>query len=247
MFIKTYYPKLLSFTLFIATAIPLASAAPTAFEMLTGTVEAGKPNAPVNTLPKKPDSIDQATWDKFISVGMTTMKDSAVKEAIAKLVSAKTAEEKRSAQKEKDEAIKNAMIKMLKSDPSLLPVFESLNNAFNGDKKTKPFVDPLDILVGTPKESTPKAVKKPGIPRPDSIDSATWKRFIDASKTSAAEPATITAKNLINSAKDESGRKAAIKSYNEIYRAGILKADPTFSNVFKAIDEAKAKPKPEAK
>jgi hypothetical protein len=247
MFIKTYYPKLLLVILLMTSVIPLASAAPTPFEILTGTGEAAKQPATAKGIPKKPASVDQVTWDRFISLGMATMKDSAVKEAVAKLALAKTDEEKRVAHKLKDEAIKNAMLRMLKADPTLMQVFESLDKAFNVDKNLKPFTNPADILVGSSSESSAKPVKKSGVPRPESIDSATWKRFIEASKISAADPAVISAKNLVTSAKNNSERSAALKSYNDLYKAGILKVDPAFSTVFKAIDEAKAKPKSEAK
>ncbi len=307
MLIRTHYLSLLSFVLLMTTTFGSVSAAPTPFEILTGTGEGNTQATPATAVTQKTVAIDQANWDRFMSVVAATMKDSAVKEAVAKMASAKTAEEKRMAQKEKNEAIKNAMVKMVKSDPSLLPVIESLsttsdrlmsaltvttkdsavkeavakmasaktaeekrmaqkeinestinaiaksdpsllpaleslNKVLQADKKAKPTGDITDHAAGNPKEPTPKAAKKAGIPRPDSIDSVTWKRFIDASKTSATDPAVVAAKNLINSAKGDSERKAAIKSYNETYRAGILKVDPAFSAVFKAIDEAKAKP-----
>jgi hypothetical protein len=99
--------------------------------------------------------------------------------------------------------------------------------------------------------------KKRGPMRPEGIEEATWKKFMDAQKAAsddeAVKAAEAKAKALGKDASPED-RMAARKAIMEARKAAVLKADASLEAVFKALEEARAKgkgdkgdKKPEAK
>jgi hypothetical protein len=89
-----------------------------------------------------------------------------------------------------------------------------------------------DAPADAPKGDAKKGEKgKKGAPqKPESVDEATWKKFLDASKAAQKDEAVVKAKE----AKDE-------KAVREATKAAILKADASLESVFKALEEGRAK------
>ena len=92
---------------------------------------------------------------------------------------------------------------------------------------------------------------KKGMPqKPESVDEATWKKFLDAQKAAASDEAVkaaeAKAKSLGKDASEED-RKAAGKAVMEARKAAVLKADASLESVFKALEEARAKGKGKGK
>jgi len=88
--------------------------------------------------------------------------------------------------------------------------------------------------------------KQQGPQRPEAVDEATWKKFMDAQKAASADEAVKAAeakmKALAKDAPEEERRKAG-KDLMEARKAAVLKADASLESVFKAIEEARAKGK----
>ena len=88
--------------------------------------------------------------------------------------------------------------------------------------------------------------KKHGPMRPESIDEATWKKFLDAQKAAsddeAVKAAYAKAKALGKDASPED-RMAARKAIMDARKAAVLKADASLEAVFKALEEARPKGK----
>jgi len=88
--------------------------------------------------------------------------------------------------------------------------------------------------------------KKHGPMRPESIDEATWKKFLDAQKAAsddeAVKAAEAKAKALGKDASPED-RMAARKAIMDARKAAVLKADASLEPVFKALEEARPKGK----
>jgi hypothetical protein len=90
-----------------------------------------------------------------------------------------------------------------------------------------------DAPADAPKGDAKKGDKgKKGPQKPESVDEATWKKFLDASKAAQKDEAVVKAKE----AKDE-------KAVREATKAAILKADASLESVFKALEEGRAKGK----
>ncbi len=123
------------------------------------------------------------------------------------------------------------------------------------------------IAVDAPKPDAPKGDEpgkkaegkkgdkggKKGQPKPDSVDEATWKKFLDARKA-AAEDATVKAafakvKPVAKDATEEEKKAggAARKELDEAVKAAVLKADASLEAVYKAIEEGRAKGKGKGK
>jgi len=91
-----------------------------------------------------------------------------------------------------------------------------------------------------------KGGKKQGPQKPESVDEATWKKFLDANKAAAEDAAVKAAEAKIKAlAKDASpeDKKAAGKELMDARKAAVLKADASLESVFKALEEARAKGK----
>ncbi len=86
-------------------------------------------------------------------------------------------------------------------------------------------------------------------PKPDSIDEATWKKFLAARKAASEDAAVKAAfakvKPVAKDASEEEKKAggAARKELDEAVKAAILKADASLESVFKAIEEGRAKGK----
>ena len=103
-----------------------------------------------------------------------------------------------------------------------------------------------DAPAGAPKGDAKKGDKgKKGTApqKPESVDEATWKKFLDASKAAQSDDAVKAAKATAADAKTEEEKKAAGKAVMEATKAAVLKADASLESVFKALDEARAKGK----
>jgi len=89
-----------------------------------------------------------------------------------------------------------------------------------------------------------KGGKKQGPQKPESVDEATWKKFLDANKA-AGEDAAVKAAEAKAKAdpKDADARKAVM----EARKAAVLKADASLESVYKALEEARAKGKGKGK
>ena len=92
---------------------------------------------------------------------------------------------------------------------------------------------------------------KKGMPqKPESVDEATWKKFLDAQKAASSDEAVkaaeAKAKSLGKDASEED-RKAAGKAVMEARKAAVLKADASLESVYKALEEARAKGKGKGK
>lgn len=91
-----------------------------------------------------------------------------------------------------------------------------------------------------------KGGKKQGPQRPESVDEATWKKFMDAQKAASSDEAVKAAEAKMKALTKESSpedRQAAGKALMEARKAAVLKADASLESVFKAIEEARAKGK----
>jgi len=88
--------------------------------------------------------------------------------------------------------------------------------------------------------------KQQGPQRPEAVDEATWKKFMDAQKAASSDEAVKAAeakmKELGKDASEED-RRAAGKALMEARKAAVLKADASLESVFKAVEEARAKGK----
>jgi hypothetical protein len=97
-----------------------------------------------------------------------------------------------------------------------------------------------------------KGGKKPQ-PKPDSVDEATWKKFLAARKAASEDAAVKAAfakvKPVAKDASEEEKKAggAARKELDEAVKAAILKADASLESVFKAIEEGRAKGKGKGK
>ena len=102
-----------------------------------------------------------------------------------------------------------------------------------------------DAPAGAPKGDAKKGDKgKKGAPqKPESVDEATWKKFLDASKAAQNDDAVKAAKAKAADAKTEEEKKAAGKAVMEATKAAVLKADASLESVYKAIEEGRAKGK----
>jgi hypothetical protein len=92
---------------------------------------------------------------------------------------------------------------------------------------------------------------KKGMPlKPESVDEATWKKFLDAQKAASSDEAVKAAEAKMKAlGKDasEEDRKAAGKAVMEARKAAVLKADASLEAVYKALEEARAKGKGKGK
>jgi hypothetical protein len=91
-----------------------------------------------------------------------------------------------------------------------------------------------------------KGGKKQGPQRPEAVDEATWKKFMEAQKAASSEEAVKAAEAKMKALTKESSpedRQAAGKALMEARKAAVLKADASLESVFKALDEARAKGK----
>jgi hypothetical protein len=85
-----------------------------------------------------------------------------------------------------------------------------------------------------------KKGKKGAPQKPESVDEATWKKFLDASKAASEDAAVKAAEEKAKAdPKDADARKAVM----EARKAAVLKADASLESVFKALEEARAKGK----
>ncbi len=103
-----------------------------------------------------------------------------------------------------------------------------------------------DAPAGAPKGDAKKGDKgKKGTApqKPESVDEATWKKFLDASKAAQSDDAVKAAKATAADAKTEEEKKAAGKAVMEATKAAVLKADASLESVYKAIEEGRAKGK----
>lgn len=92
--------------------------------------------------------------------------------------------------------------------------------------------------------------KQQGPQRPESVDEATWKKFMEAQKAASSDEAVKAAEAKSKAlAKDASpeDKKAAGKALMDARKAAVLKADASLESVFKALDEARAKGKGKGK
>jgi hypothetical protein len=81
---------------------------------------------------------------------------------------------------------------------------------------------------------------KKGPQKPESVDEATWKKFLDANKAASEDAAVKAAEEKAKAdPKDADARKAVM----EARKAAVLKADASLESVFKALEEARAKGK----
>jgi len=92
-----------------------------------------------------------------------------------------------------------------------------------------------------------KGGKKQAPQKPESVDEATWKKFMEATKAAQNDDAVKAAKAKAADAKTPEEKQAAGKAVMEATKAAILKADASLESVFKALDEARAKGKGKGK
>lgn len=95
-----------------------------------------------------------------------------------------------------------------------------------------------------------KGGKKQGPQRPESVDEATWKKFMEAQKAASSDEAVKAAEAKMKALTKESSpedRQAAGKALMEARKAAVLKADASLESVFKALEEARAKGKGKGK
>ena len=88
--------------------------------------------------------------------------------------------------------------------------------------------------------------KQQGPQRPEAVDEATWKKFMEAQKAASSDEAVKAAEAKMKALTKESSpedRQAAGKALMEARKAAVLKADASLESVFKALDEARAKGK----
>ena len=103
-----------------------------------------------------------------------------------------------------------------------------------------------DAPAGAPKgdaKKGDKGGKKQGPQKPESVDEATWKKFMEASKAAQNDDAVKAAKAKAADAKTPEEKQAAGKAVMEATKAAILKADASLESVFKAIEASRAKGK----
>ncbi len=101
---------------------------------------------------------------------------------------------------------------------------------------------PADAPKGdAPKKAEGKGEKgKKGPQKPESVDEATWKKFLDANKAASEDAGVKAAEEKAKAdPKDADLRKAVM----EARKAAVLKADASLESVFKALEEARAKGK----
>ena len=98
-----------------------------------------------------------------------------------------------------------------------------------------------------PAKKGDKGGKKQGPQKPESVDEATWKKFLEAQKAAQNDDAVKAAKAKAADAKTDEEKKAAGKAVMEATKAAILKADASLESVFKALEEARAKGKGKGK
>ncbi len=99
-----------------------------------------------------------------------------------------------------------------------------------------------DAPADAPKGDAPKKGDKGkhGPQKPDSVDEATWKKFLDANKAADDDAAV---KAAVEKAKADPKDADLRKAVMEARKAAVLKADASLESVFKALDEARAKGK----
>ena len=88
--------------------------------------------------------------------------------------------------------------------------------------------------------------KQQGPQRPEAVDEATWKKFMEAQKAASSDEAVKAAEAKMKALTKESSpedRQAAGKALMEARKAAVLKADASLESVFKALEEARAKGK----
>ena len=103
-----------------------------------------------------------------------------------------------------------------------------------------------DAPAGAPKGDATKGDtggKKQGPQKPESVDDATWKKFMEASKAAQNDDAVKAAKAKAADAKTPEEKQAAGKAVMEATKAAVLKADASLESVYKAIEEGRAKGK----
>ena len=103
-----------------------------------------------------------------------------------------------------------------------------------------------DAPAGAPKgdaKKGDKGGKKQGPQKPESVDEATWKKFMEASKAAQNDDAVKAAKAKAADAKTPEEKQAAGKAVMEATKAAILKADASLESVFKALEASRAKGK----
>ena len=97
---------------------------------------------------------------------------------------------------------------------------------------------PADAPKGDAKKG--EKGKKGALQKPESVDEATWKKFLDASKAASNDAAVKSAEEKAKAdPKDADARKALM----EARKAAVLKADASLESVFKALEEAHGKGK----
>ena len=88
-----------------------------------------------------------------------------------------------------------------------------------------------------------KGGKKQAPQKPESVDEATWKKFVEATKAAQNDDAVKAAKAKAADAKTPEEKQAAGKAVMEATKAAILKADASLESVFKALEASRAKGK----
>ena len=91
-----------------------------------------------------------------------------------------------------------------------------------------------------------KGGKKQAPQKPESVDEATWKKFMEAQKAASSDEAVKAAEAKMKALTKESSpedRQAAGKALMEARKAAVLKADASLESVFKALEASRAKGK----
>lgn len=108
----------------------------------------------------------------------------------------------------------------------------------------KPDAPKPDAPKGDAPKGEGKKGKKGAPQKPESVDEATWKKFLDANKAASEDAAVKAAEEKAKAdPKDADARKAVM----EARKAAVLKADASLESVFKALEEARAKGKGKGK
>lgn len=108
----------------------------------------------------------------------------------------------------------------------------------------------LTVGVATAQDKKPegqppakKGGEKKGPVRPEGVDEATWKKFLDAMKAAQSDDAVKAAKAKLAEAKSEDEKKEAGKALREATKAAVLKADASLAEVFAKLEAAGKKGK----
>jgi len=103
----------------------------------------------------------------------------------------------------------------------------------------------LTVGVATAQDKKPegqppakKGGEKKGPVRPEGVDEATWKKFMEAQKAAQSDDAVKAAKAKLAEAKSEDEKKEAGKALREATKAAVLKADASLAEVFAKLEAA---------